>query len=247
LKMVSKDSPALLVFSSGTGDAPPKPMIYSVKDLETMKSGVKRIYDICKSSGVFYNLIPFAPHMAIYFANYYGEVSGSLMVNTGGGKHFTTEKTIGLMKNIVPEIIAGMPSYILKVLEEAKKSGVNLTKVMHVWGANGINDDFITKIKGFCPNAEILATYGFTEARCAWTTCKDKEQGYHVFPESGRFESDENTGELIFFSDHYPDGFKTGDKGEILEGDKCPNCGMKCQRIGFKITRLDGKVKNYDL
>lgn len=244
--MVEDNKPILLVFSSGTSGKPAKPILYTLKDFSTLKRGIKRFFEIYKNSGIFYNLLPFAPHLAFYFAAMYGEASGSLMVNTGGGKHMTTEKTVSIMKNSKPEIIAGIPFYIIKVLEHANEEGVDLSKVAVVIGANGIDDDFVKEVKTLCPNAVIYATYGFTEARCAWTTCNELSLGYHVFPESGRFERDNGNGELIFYSYNYPNGFRTGDKGEILGGEICPNCGQECQRIGFKIERLDGMKKVYE-
>jgi len=244
---MDKNTPILLLFSSGTSNQDAKPIIYTLEDKKNMEICASRFLEIHKQTGIYYNLLPFAPHLGYYLGAIYGEITGSLTINTGGGKHVTSEKTVRIMKNFPPEMIAGSPGYILKILHLAKQNEVELSLLKLVIGANGINDNFIKELKSICPQATIYATYGFTEARCAWTTCSDPSYGYHIFPESGRFEMNKNNGELIFFSNHYPDGFNTGDKGIILEEKTCPNCGSECQRIGFKLERLDGQIKNYDI
>ncbi|MFA6422670.1 MAG: AMP-binding protein [Candidatus Buchananbacteria bacterium] len=244
---MNDNTPILLLFSSGTSGKSAKPILYTADDKKNMEICISRFYEIHKQNGTYYNLLPFAPHLGYYLGAMYGEITGSLTINTGGGKHVTSEKTVGIMRSFPPEMIAGLPGYILKVLNLSKKNNIDLSQVKLIIGANGINDKFIKECKLLCPNAVIYATYGFTEARVAWTTCNDSSCGYHVFPESGRFEIDPVNSELIFYSNHYLDGFHTGDEGIILEGETCSNCGKKCQRLGFEIKRLDGMVKNYDI
>jgi phenylacetate-coenzyme A ligase PaaK-like adenylate-forming protein len=243
---MKKDSPLLLLFSSGTSGKPIKPTIYTKEDKNNMEQCAKRFCEIQQQSGVYYNLMPFAPHLGFYQGAIYGEIMQSLTINTGGGKHLTSEKTVAIMKSFPPELILGSPNYILKVLKLAKENEVDLDQVRLIMGANGLPTNFTDKCLRLCPNATIYASYGFTEARGAWTTCSQLSCGYHVFPESGRFEIDPKNNELIFFSKYYPAGFRTGDRGSILSEEICPNCGQKCQRVGFKIKRLDGMSKHYD-
>lgn len=244
---MDNNTPALVLYSSGSSGKSAKPVIYTIGDKEIMRRCIERFWEIQKVSGTYYNLLPFAPHLGFYLGALIGEVFGALTINTGGGKHVSSEKTVGIMQSFPPEIITGSPVYTLKVLNLAKEYGVNLDNMKWIIGANGINDEFILECKKLCPEAIIYATYGFTEARCAWITCNDLSCGYHVFSESGYFTIDSKNNELIYYSDHYPDGFRTGDEGIILDGETCPNCGKNCQRIGFKIKRLDGMPKNYDL
>ncbi|MDD2807218.1 MAG: AMP-binding protein [Patescibacteria group bacterium] len=244
---MKNNTPILLLFSSGTSGKSAKPIIYTMEDKINMEKCISRFSMIHKQAGVYYNLLPFAPHLGYYLGAMYGEITGSLTINTGGGKHVTSEKTINIMKSFPPEMIAGLPGYILKTLNLAKENNVDLSRMKLIIGANGINNKFIQESRMLCPGTIIYATYGFTEARVAWTTCDDLSCGYHVFTESGKFEVDSLNNELIFYSNHYPEGFRTGDVGTILEGESCPNCGNKCQRVGFEIKRLDGMVKNYDI
>lgn len=170
-----------LMFSSGTVGNP-KPVIFTDKDLKGLKRSMERMYEIHKASGVLYNLFPAAPHIAYNATRYYGEISGSLMINTGGGNVLPTKTVVNLMGKIKPDMIAGLPDYILKVLREA---GEFVKDVKVVVGANGIDKNFVDECKRLCPNVKVLATYGFTEAKAVWITCGDLAQGYHVFPESG--------------------------------------------------------------
>jgi len=85
-----------------------------------------------------------------------------------------------------------------------------------------VTGEAVAEIKTLIPNVEVSSVYGFTEAKAAWTTCKDEKQGYHIFEESGIFTKE---GEELIYNGHH-----TGDSGDILEG-ACPACGLGIQRI----------------
>jgi len=106
------------------------------------------------------------------------------------------------------------------------------------------------------PNVEILAVYGFTEAKTAWAECPFPDDalpsGYHLYPDLGIIEIiDPHTGELV------PDGhsgeivytpldargtvvlrYRTGD---FIDGgltyEPCPHCGRSLPRLAGKISR----------
>jgi phenylacetate-coenzyme A ligase PaaK-like adenylate-forming protein len=102
-----------------------------------------------------------------------------------------------------------------------------------------------------------MSTYGFTEAKIAWTECMpeggSEPSGYHVYPDLTFIEIiDPETGERV------PDGqpgeivctpldargtvvirYRTGD---LIEGglvhEACPCCGRTCPRLVGKISRV---------
>src|SRR5207302_5822236 len=103
---------------------------------------------------------------------------------------------------------------------------------------------------------DVLATYGFTEAKMAFAECpfpeNEKPSGYHTFPDLGIVEIiDPKTGEPvangepgeIVFTPLAARGsvvlrYRTGDcidGGIVFE--KCPHCGRRWPRLVGRITR----------
>jgi phenylacetate-coenzyme A ligase PaaK-like adenylate-forming protein len=107
------------------------------------------------------------------------------------------------------------------------------------------------------PNVQVVATYGFTEAKLAFTECPftpgDPPTGYHLYPDMGIVEViNPETGEPV------PDGqggeivwtpinargtvvlrYRTGDHIENgLTWDPCPCCGRRMPRLMGRISRV---------
>jgi phenylacetate-coenzyme A ligase PaaK-like adenylate-forming protein len=101
----------------------------------------------------------------------------------------------------------------------------------------------------------ISGTYGFTEARMAFSECPsppDKTPGYHVYPDKGVFEvvdpesgrvlGEGETGELVYTP---IDGhgtvvcrYRTGDVAVGgITWEPCPWCGRTLPRIGTELRR----------
>jgi len=113
-------------------------------------------------------------------------------------------------------------------------------------------------------DVRVMGTYGFTEARAAWSECStaiDVSSGYHTFPdkeifevidpETGEVKGEGEDGELVYTC---IDGrgscvlrYRTGDfvKGGITYSP-CPHCGRTVPRISSDIGRTSN-IKNIQL
>jgi phenylacetate-coenzyme A ligase PaaK-like adenylate-forming protein len=104
-------------------------------------------------------------------------------------------------------------------------------------------------------SVDIVATYGFTEAKMAWTECpcpRGEQTGYHLYPDLGILEVvDPKTGAImpsgqpgeIVFTPLDSRGsvvlrYRTGD---LIEGglvhEPCPHCGRNVPRLVGNISR----------
>jgi phenylacetate-coenzyme A ligase PaaK-like adenylate-forming protein len=106
------------------------------------------------------------------------------------------------------------------------------------------------------PGVDVLATYGFTEAKLAWAECPPPEglhpSGYHLYPDLGIFEvidpdsgepqEEGAPGELVFTPLDARGSvvlrYRTGDltDGGIVTAP-CPHCGRTVPRITGRISR----------
>jgi phenylacetate-coenzyme A ligase PaaK-like adenylate-forming protein len=104
---------------------------------------------------------------------------------------------------------------------------------------------------------DIIATYGFTEAKLAFSECAvppgEEPSGYHLYsdlalvevidPETGEVVPDEHPGEIVFTPLNSRGTtvlrYRTGD---LIEGGitykPCPHCGRTCPRLLGKISRV---------
>jgi phenylacetate-CoA ligase len=140
-----------------------------------------------------------------------------------------------------------------------------------VLGGEKVPTGMRRKLRELCaamgaPEVAIMSTYGFTEAKIAWTECmppgEEAPSGFHVYPDMAFLEIiDPETGERV------PDG-QPGEIvltpldsrgtvvlryriGDLIEGglvhEPCPYCGRTCPRLLGKISRVsDIKRLNID-
>jgi len=217
------------LYTSGT-TGKPKEIIYTDEDLLKVRRSLQKFYDIWKITGTVYNLFTAGSNLSFIAANDYGKVSGGRMVtskNTNTGNVFgpcpaetsdeIMQRFVKLSKTDKPNVVIGLPWVVLDFLRQADTSSMKLAICN-----KGITDEAVAEIKKLCPGIEVASAYGFTEAKAAWTTCKDEKQGYHIFKESGTFMKE---GDELIYNGHH-----TGDSGEILDG-ACPTCGLGIQRV----------------
>jgi phenylacetate-coenzyme A ligase PaaK-like adenylate-forming protein len=155
-----------------------------------------------------------------------------------------------------------MPTFVYHVLRAAVEEGVRCAKLCKiVLGGEKAPDGMRRRLRALAaelgaPKADVLPTYGFTEAKMAWPQCPcadpAESSGYHLSPDLGIVEIiDPTTGEQA------PDGepgevvwtpleargsvvlrYRTGDivSGGIVY-EKCPHCGRNMPRLAGEISR----------
>jgi phenylacetate-coenzyme A ligase PaaK-like adenylate-forming protein len=240
------------------------PFLYTQHDIENLAIGGYRVMRTCGAGREMrmLNMFPFAPHLAFWITHYAGTEFGVFMLSSGGGKVMGTEGNLRLMNKIKPDVIIGMPTFIYHVLQEAAHEGVkcpNLSKI--VLGGEKAPEGIRLKLKNMAAalgagKVDVLCTYGFTEAKMAWSECPYPEgglsAGYHTSADQGIIEIvDPHTGEPvkegepgeIVFTPLNARGsvvlrYRTGD---IVDGglrhEKCPHCGRCVPRLVGNISR----------
>ena len=256
-----------MFFTATTGrTAGQVPFVYSHHDLLRLKESGRRLYQIGKmvpGKDLLLNVFPFAPHLAFWAVYYGSEMSKVPGFHTGGGKVLGTSRILGLISQLKPTAIVGVPGYIYHLLRTASERGIDLSSITLVaLGAErttpGHREKFREFLKaGGAEKVNVLSTYGFTEARMAFIECPGGEcKGYHLYPDMGIFEiinpetgevvPDGNPGEIVFTSldsrGTVVIRYRTGDyaDGGIIH-ELCPNCGRFVPRLSSNLTRLSNQ------
>jgi len=254
-----------LLLTSTTGrSAEPVPFLYSAYDIENLKLAGSRAYDLCAATREMrmINMFPFAPHLAFWFAHYGGAEFGTFVLGSGGGKVMGTEGNLRLIKKIKPDVLIGMPTFLYHVMQAAVADGVSLPNLRKiVLGGEKAPLGMRRKLRALAAQLgagkiDVLRTYGFTEAKLAWSECPFEEDagsaGYHVHPDLALIEIvDPKTGELrgegepgeIVFTPLDARGsvvlrYRTGDciDGGLIH-EPCPFCGRHVPRLVGEISR----------
>jgi phenylacetate-coenzyme A ligase PaaK-like adenylate-forming protein len=254
-----------IFMTSTTGrSADPVPFVYTGHDMDLLASTGLRLFQVCgaRSEYRLLNLFPYAPHLAFWQTHYGATEFGVFMLSTGGGKVMGTDGNLRMVRKIQPDVLIGMPTFIYHVLHEAVQEGVrcpNLKRI--VLGGEKVPDGMRRKLALFAAelgakDIEVISTYGFTEAKCAWAECPcavdEPTTGYHLYPDTGIIEIiDPTTGEVV------PNGqpgeivytpldargsvvlrYRTGD---YIDGGltyaKCPYCERRLPRLVGRISR----------
>lgn len=256
--------PVFMTFTTGRS-SDPVPFLYTRHDLDRLALVGKRIMDVCgaRHEDKMLNLFPYAPHLAFWLAHYAGATFGAMMFSSGGGKVLGTDGTLRLVSRLKPDIVIGIPTFIYHVLHQAAEEGLrweNLRCI--VLGGEKVSDGLREKLRdlagelGAKQRPDVLATYGFTEAKMTWAECSFRpgqpSAGYHLYPDLGIVEIiNSKTGEVV------PDGqpgeivftplaargsvvlrYRTGDytDGGVAMAP-CPHCGRTMPRLTGHISR----------
>jgi len=256
--------PILLTSTTGRSAAP-VPFVYSKHDLGRLEEGGIRLMELCQSdpSWRHINAFPFAPHLAFWQAHYAGVGFGTFMLSTGGGKTMGTEGNVRIIDKIQPEAIIAMPTFLYHLLQQAAAEGQRWTKLKRlVLGGEKVPAGMRRKLRALCESlgscdVAVLSTYGFTEAKVAWTECLHpagaEPSGYHLYPDfayvevidpkTGERLPDETAGEIVLTQLDARGTivlrYRTGD---LIEGgityEPCPYCERTCPRLLGKISRI---------
>jgi phenylacetate-CoA ligase len=259
----SEFRPIFVTFTTGRS-AEPTPFFFTQRDLTHLATAGRRLIEVCgaRQEDRLLNTFPFSPHLAFWLAHYAGTTGGVMMLSSGGGKVMGTEGNLRLLKKIKPDAIIGIPTFIYHFLQQAVAEGVecaNLRKI--VLGGEKVSDGLRHKLRELAHDAgakqvDVLATYGFTEAKMAWAECPYPEEGapsgYHLSPDLGIVEvvnpqtgetcGPEQSGELVFTPLDARGSvvlrYRTGD---YIDGgltyEPCPHCGRTMPRLVGNISR----------
>jgi phenylacetate-CoA ligase len=255
-----------IFMTSTTGrSTEPVPFLYSQHDIANLGLGSGRIAEICRVTREerMLNMFPFAPHLAFWYMHYAGIARNTFTLSTGGGKVMGTEGNIRAIQKLRPAVLVAMPTFLYHVLQEALDGKLRLEGIRLIClGGEKVPDGTRRKLAEMCaaagsPDVRVVATYGFTEAKLAWTECPVEPgaplTGYHLYPDLGIIEVvDPKTGQPV------PDGtggeivwtpleqrgtvvlrYRTGDFIEHgLTHEPCPGCGRRLPRLLGKISRV---------
>jgi phenylacetate-CoA ligase len=239
--------------------------LYSQHDVHNLEIGGGRIAEIAEVTREerMLNMFPFAPHLAFWTMHYAGVDRNVFSLATGGGKCMGTEGNLRAIQKLKPQVLVAMPTFIYHVLQQAMDEGARIEGVRLIClGGEKVPDGTRRKLSEMCeklgsPGVKVIATYGFTEAKLAWTECPftpgEAPTGYHLYPDMGIIEVvNPTTGETV------PDGtggeivwtpleqrgtvvlrYRTGDQIENgITWDACPCCGRRMPRLMGRISRV---------
>lgn len=254
--------PIFITYTTGTTHKP-VPFLYTKYDIDNLYTSGARMLKLfgVKDTDSLVNMFPYAPHLAFWQVVWAGLSSCVMILSTGGGKVMGTEGNIAVLEKMQPSLILGVPSYVYHVLRLMKERGCRLESLKKiVLGASKVADGFKVNLAEMlesmgAKDVSVMGTYGFTEARAAWTECptsNDVSSGYHLYPdkeifevvdpETGEVRGEGEDGELVYTTlDARASSvmrYRTGDfvKGGITY-EPCPYCGSTVPRISSDIVR----------
>jgi phenylacetate-coenzyme A ligase PaaK-like adenylate-forming protein len=264
--------PIFMTFTTGRS-ADPTALFYSQRDLAHLATAGGRLVEICaaKREERLFNTFPFAPHLAFWLAHYAGTAGGIMTLSSGGGKVMGTEGTIRHLSKLNPEAILGIPTFIYHLLHQAAEQGVRCSNLRRiVLGGEKVSAGLRVKLRELARELgageiQVLATYGFTEAKQAWVECPfphdQPSAGYHLYPDlclieiidpaTGKTLPPGHPGEIVFTPLDARGSvvlrYRTGD---CIDGgltyEPCPHCGRSLPRLVGNIARRS-EVKEMNL
>jgi len=263
-KLFEREFRPIFMTSTTGRSANPIPFLFTQHDINNLALAGKRLFEVCgaRRDMRLMNLFPYAPHLAFWQTHYGGAAFGVFTASTGGGKVMGTDGNLRLIQKIRPDVLVGMPTFIYHVLHQAAEQRIrcdNLCRI--VLGGEKVPAGMRRKLACLArelgaKSTDIVATYGFTEAKMAWGECScaldETPGGYHLYPDLGIFEViNPKTGEILpagspgelVFTPLDARGtvvlrYRTGDfidGGQVYEA--CPHCGRTVPRLIGNITR----------
>ena len=255
-----------IFMTSTTGrSADPVPFLFTGQDLSRLNRAGERMMEIAQAPRDYrmLNLFPFAPHLAFWQVHYAATMSGVFCLSTGGGKVMGTDGNIRMLGKINPDVIIGMPTFLYHVLTQAVEEGnIKADKLKRiVLGGEKAPTGMRAKLRELAQElgsetVDVLATYGFTEAKMAWVECPfpgdGAPSGYHLYPdmcivevvdpETGDLLPDGTPGEIVYTSlDARGSVILRYRTGDIIEGglthEPCPHCHRMLPRLVGRISR----------
>lgn len=263
-KFEAEFRPIFLTFTTGRA-AQPVPFVYTQHDLANLATVGKRAMEVCaaRREDRLVNAFPYAPHLAFWLAHYASTAFGVMTISSGGGKVTGTDGMLRLLRQLKPDTLIGIPTFLYHVLHQAAAEGMRCESLRRlVLGAEKVSDGLRRKLRDLArdlgaPDVQVMATYGFTEAKTAWAECPfppgQPSGGYHLYPDLGIIEViNPKTGEVvpngqpgeIVFTPLDARGsvvlrYRTGDNIDGgLTYEPCPHCGRSVPRLVGNISRV---------
>lgn len=264
--------PVSMYFTTGRASEP-LPFLLTKHDLGNLTSASRRLMEVCGARPEFrmLNAFPFAPHLAFWFTHHAGISFGLLTVSSGGGKVLGTEGNLRLMKKLNPDVIAGVPTFVYHLLQQAIEEKLNCKNLKVIaLGGEKTSDGLRRKLHNMAGelgarNVDVLSIYGFTEAKLAWAECpfpRDQESGgFHLYPDlaiieiidpkTGRAVASGQPGEIVFTPlDARGTVVLRYRTGDYIDGglvfEPCPHCGRTLPRLVGNISRAS-EIKEMNL
>jgi phenylacetate-coenzyme A ligase PaaK-like adenylate-forming protein len=263
-----------IFMTSTTGrSADPIPFLYTNHDIDRLSLAGKRVMEVCgaKRDYRLLNMFPYAPHLAFWLTHYASTEFGVFTLGTGGGKVMGTDGNLRLIQKIKPDVLIGMPTFLYHVMQHAVEEGLRCESLKRlVLGGEKAAEGIRRKLRNLAsklgsPNVDVVATYGFTEAKMAWAECPfavdESPSGYHLYPDLGIFEVvDPKTGIVVHEGEPGELVFTPLDArgtvvlryrtGDLIEGglvySPCPHCGRSVPRLLGKISR-NSEIKSMQI
>ncbi|MCY2960254.1 MAG: AMP-binding protein [Planctomycetota bacterium] len=257
-------TPNFVTFTTGRS-ADPIVFAYTPYDIQILAEVGARMFDV---HGIqdplarIVNMFPFAPHLAFWQATWAGFETGCMMLSTGGGKVMGTAGNLRILERVQPTVLIGTPGFVYHLLREGAELKTKLDQVaLVILGAEKVTPGLKEKMgealaRMGSRKVTISGTYGFTEARMAFSECPAshaESPGYHVYPDLGVFEvvdpvsgavlGEGETGELVYTP---IDGhgtvvcrYRTGDLAVGgITWEPCPWCKRTVPRIASELRRV---------
>ena len=255
-------TPNFLTFTTGRS-SDPVGFAYTPFDLEMLCEVGSRMLDVhaIPKQARILNVLPFAPHLAFWQTTLAGFRTGRMILPTGGGKVMGTAGNLRMAERMKPTVLIGVPGFAYHLLREAaeKKSDLSDLKLV-ILAAEKVTPGLKQKMAeslAVCGAKDVVisGTYGFTEARSAFSECPaahDETPGYHLYPDLGLFEvidpvsgkvlGEGETGELVYTPLHGHGTvvcrYRTGDLAVGgITWEPCPWCKRTVPRIPSELRR----------
>lgn len=259
----SEFRPIFMTFTTGRS-AEPTPVLYTQRDVGHLATAGRRLVQVlgARPQDRLFNILPFAPHLAFWLTHYAGVAGNVLTLSSGGGKVVGTEGHLRHIRKFKPDVLIGIPTFVYHLLHQAAEEGVHCENLKAlVLAGEKVSDGLRQKLRDLARelgarNVQVLATYGFTEAKLAWAECPFPQNhasgGYHLYPDLGITEIvDPQTGQPlppgqpgeIVFTPLDARGtvvlrYRTGDYTDGgLSYEPCPYCGRSLPRLLGNISR----------
>lgn len=238
--------------SSGTKG---KPVVvgYTKRDIEAWAEIVARA--ICCAGGrpgdIFHNAYGYGLFTGGLGLHYGIEHLGAVAVPVSGGN---TPRQITLIQDFKPRGLSGTPSYVLNLVEEMKKQGINTRETSVEYGIFGA-EPWSEEMRSHLEEAlgiKALDIYGLSEVLGPGVAieCCEAQDGLHIAEdhflaevidrETGEVLPYGQEGELVFTSltkEAFPViRYRTGDIASLNPGT------CKCGRTTMRMSRIKGRV-----
>src|ERR1041384_7703277 len=205
----SEFRPIFMTFTTGRS-AEPTPVLYTQRDVGHLATAGRRLVQVlgARPQDRLFNILPFAPHLAFWLTHYAGVAGNVLTLSSGGGKVVGTEGHLRHIRKFKPDVLIGIPTFVYHLLHQAAEEGVHCENLKAlVLAGEKVSDGLRQKLRDLARelgarNVQVLATYGFTEAKLAWAECPFPQNhasgGYHLYPDLGITEIvDPQTGQPL--------------------------------------------------